>query len=79
DSRDAERRFSTGRLRWQLRPFLPCWVRLHVHHSDLYVGRVRARLVGRDAAALPASRYVGRFRGFALLPVHGPEAGGGRL
>ncbi|CAA9404320.1 MAG: hypothetical protein AVDCRST_MAG03-1435, partial [uncultured Rubrobacteraceae bacterium] len=75
----AQRRFPTRRLRWQLRPFLPCWVRFHVHHRGLYGGWVCARLAGRDVAALFAARDADRVRGRPLLPVHGVEAGGGRL
>ncbi|CAA9426274.1 MAG: hypothetical protein AVDCRST_MAG55-2336, partial [uncultured Rubrobacteraceae bacterium] len=76
---DAEHRFSTERLRWKLRPFLPRWVRFHVHHSGLYGGRVPARSGSWDAASFLASRDAGWFRGGTVLPLHGLEAGGGRL
>src|ERR671916_1465673 len=79
DSGDAEHRSATGQLRRQLRAFVPCRVRFHADHSGIHRGWVRARLAGRDAAALPVARDGGRVRGGALLPLQGFKAGGGRL
>src|SRR4028119_376652 len=77
DSGDAEHRFSTERLRRQLRTFLPCWVRFHAHHRGLHGRRVLARPAAGDVAVVLASRDAGRVRGGALLPLPGFNAGGG--
>src|SRR4028119_1466614 len=75
DSGDAEHRFSTERLRWQLRTFLPCWVRFHAHHRGLHGWRVFARPAAGDVAAILASRGGGRVWGGGRRPPSRAHAG----